>query len=278
MKVLYILNESPFYLKMANYSILTLRKYNPEIKVEILLILDKQRDNRYIGELENFKFNYDVVCVNSFIQKCKQYNIKYNLIEDLDMKEEKGFHSLQRIAFTRVEEEDTLLLDADTFVFDDVKPFFNALRYHDMVVDLTEWGRYNEYLQFENMQMKSLNSGVVLTKAGLLQDYGKQVYDLSMKLKGEEHPYGKWLGNIEKTEGTFGKLGREEVAFAFFVYNNNIKFRLSTSREIQTKNRFCDTLIHHTQTQNYIRYWNMYFGKGEFRPKMKLKCVHINKT
>jgi hypothetical protein len=263
---------------MATYSILTLRKYNPDIKVEILLILDKQKDNRYIGGLEKFNFGCGIECVDTFVKYCKNYNIDFNFVDDLDMKEEKGFHSLQRVAFTRLKEEDTLLLDADTFIFDDLKPFFNSLKYHDMVVDLTEWARWNRVLQYEGMTFNSLNSGVVLTKSGLLQEYGKQLYELSLKLKGNEHPYGKWLSEIEKREGTTGKLGREEVAFAFFVNNNNIKYRLSDAKEIQTNNRMHDTLIHHTQTQNYIRYWNMYFGSGNFKPRKKMILRHINKT
>ena len=278
MKVLYFLNESPFYLKMAYFSLYTLRKYNPDIPIEILLVLDNQKENRFIGKLQEFDFGIDLPDVNSFIKYCEKYKVNFTVINDLDMKEESGYHPLQRMAFTRVAEDQILLLDADTFIFDDVSPFFQALKYHDLVADITDWGRWNKFLKYEDKLMNPFNSGVVLFQKGLLQEYGKQVYDISMKLKSEDHPYGRWLFELENKENSSGKLGREEIAFAFFVYNNKINFRLSTFREIQTNNRLYNTLIHHTQTQNYIRYWKMYFGKGHFAPCKKLRCSYINKV
>mgnify|MGYP003338391153 CR=1 FL=1 len=100
-----------------------------DIPVEILLVLDNQKENRFIGKLQEFDFGIDLPDVNSFIKYCEKYKVNFTVIHDLDMKEESGYHPLQRMAFTRVAEDQILLLDADTFIFDDVSPFFQALKY-----------------------------------------------------------------------------------------------------------------------------------------------------
>ena len=271
MKILYILNESSFYMQMAWFSICTVRKFNPNIPIEILYICDKGRDNRHIGGLERYNFGIKKFNRQTFVNDCKVFNVNFNFVYDLDMREESGYHPLQRVAFSQVEDDQILLLDADTFIFEDVRPFFDSLKYHDMVVDLNAWGHWGGEFQNNGRMISPFNSGVVLFNNGILQEYGRQVYDLSMKVKGDDHPVGKWLSEYQNFEGTFGKLGREEIAFTLFVYDNNIKFRLSKFREIQTNSIMCKTKIHHTQTQNYIKYWRKYFKSGVFKPHLNLK-------
>lgn len=268
MKVLYLLNESPFYMQMAWFSIQTLRKYNKNIKVEILYVCDKQKDNRYSPVL--FDFGIENFTKESFVESTKIFDVDFNFVHDIDLKEEKGYHPLHRIAFQNVDDDQILLLDADTFIFGDLSPFFNALNYHDLVADMNEWGRWGNTFPYQGFNFCPFNSGVVLFNKGLLREYGKQVYDLSMAVKGNEHPVGKWMEDYERCEGSNGKGGREEIAFTLFVLDNKINYRLSTFREIQTTRRFMDCLIHHTQTPNYIRFWKKYFSSGDFKSNIKL--------
>lgn len=277
MKVLYILNESPFYLQMAWYSISQIRKFNKEIKIEILFIHDNGRDNRFIGSLDKNALPIKIFDADSFVHQCKNFRVEFNHVYDLDMKEEIGFHSMQRIAFQNVEDDKILLLDADTFVFGDICHFFESLGNHDVVADLNAWGKYGNKIPYEGIKIDSLNSGVVLFNYGILREYGKQVYDLSMKIKGDDHYVGRWLTEYQKYEGTSGKLCREEIAFSLFLHENKIKYRLSDDKEIQTNNILCKTLIHHTQVQNYMKYWRKYYKNGCFVPfhNMKLKYFHF---
>lgn len=266
MKVLYILNESPFYLQLAYFSISTLRKYNRHIPIEILMVLDKQKDNRFIGKFAHFDFGIKKFDVKSFKETMEIFDVQFTFIENLDMKEEKGYAPVQRMAFTQVSDDQILLLDADTFIMGDVEPFFEELKYHDLIADLTAWGQWGGKIPFNGTNIYSINSGVVLFNYGLLNEYGRQVYDLSLSIKGETHQIGQWLTEHQKKEGTFGKLGREELGFALFIHENNINFRLSKKGEIQTNELKHQTLIHHTQTQNYCRYWQKYFKSGQFEP------------
>jgi len=275
MKILYLLNESPFYMQMAWFSIYTLRKFNKDIKVEILYVCDNQKDNRYSPV--NFDFGLDIFSKDTFVESLKKFDVEFNFVHDLDLKEEKGYHPIHRIAFQNVEDDQILLLDADTFIFGDLTPFFNALNYHDLVADINEWGRWGNNFPYNGLDVTPFNSGVVLFNKGLLRDYGRQVYDLSMSVKGIDHPVGRWMADYEKFEGSNGKGGREEIAFTLFVLDNKINFRHSTFREIQTTRRFTDCLIHHTQTPNYIRFWKKYFRSGDFKSNLKLKCVYLHK-
>lgn len=271
MKVLYILNESPFYLQLAWFSISTLRLHNKKIPIEILMVLDNQADNRYIGKFAHFDFGTQKFDVQSFVEAVKVFDVQFNFIKNLDMKEEKGYISAQRMAFTEVPDDQILLLDADTFVMGDVEPLFEELRHHDIIADLTIWGQHGGKIPYLNKQINSINSGVVLFNYGLLNEYGRQVYDLSLRIKGETDPTGRWFSELQKNRGEVGKLGREEIGFAVFIHENKINFRLSKSHEIQTNELKHKTLIHHTQTQNYCRYWQKYFKSGKFEPFVPLE-------
>ena len=262
---------------MAWYSIYTLRKHNKYIPIEILYICDKGRDNRLIDDKNLIDLKINPFCKDSFVESCQQFNVTFVFVYNLDMKEETGFHSLQRMAFQYVEDDQILLLDADTFLFGDVEPFFQVLRHNDVVLDLNAWGRYGFRLPYKGHNILSVNSGVVLLNKGILKEYGKQVYDLSMKIKGEDDPIGKWLSEYQIYEGTEGKLCREEIAFSLFLHDNKIKFRLSYPNEIQTNNIRNKTLIHHTQIQSYFRYWKKYYDKDFSFPMTKIKCKYFTK-
>jgi hypothetical protein len=271
MKVLYILNESSFYMKMALFSISTLRKYNDSIPIEVLYICDNGRDNRLIGYLNYSEFNIESLDKISFFKKCKKFNVKLIVVDDIDLHDENGYHPVQRKEFVRIADDKILLLDADTFIFGDVSCMFDSLNNYDMVMDKNEWGHFGGKFPYHGQMISPFNSGVVLFNNGILQEYGRQVYDLSMKVKGNDHPVGNWLDKYQKYEGSKGKLGREEIAFTLFVYDNKINFRYSNPKEIQTSKCFCKTMIHHTHTQNYIKYWRKYFKSGVFKPYLNLK-------
>jgi hypothetical protein len=277
MKIIYILNESCFYMRMAWFSLTTLRKFNPEIPVEILFICDNEQDSRYISNYNDFDLGLPVFNKDIFIEECvRKFNVKFNVIYNLDMKEEAGYHPVQRIAFKQVADDQILLLDADTFIFGDLTQLFEILKEYQIVADVNEWSQYGKRL-FYNGKVRSLfNSGVVLFNNGLLNDYGNFVYDMSLNVKGDIHPVGKWLGDYEKQEGTKGKLGREEISFSLFVYDKNLNYRYFRSNEVQTSRIRFKTLIHHTQTQHWIGYWKKYFNKGIFNPHFNFKYKLIN--
>lgn len=270
MKVLYIINEASFYMQMAWVSLSTLRMYNKTIPIEILMILDGQRDNRYIGQIDKNDIGVELFNKDTFVESCRDKNIKFTFIENLDLKEERGYHPAQRMSFANVADDQILLIDADTFVMADVEPFFESLKKHDLVADLNAWGQYGNKIPYKGNHLPAFNSGVVLFNYGILNEYGRQVYDLCLKVKGDIHPVGKWLSDAQKAEGSHGKAGREEAAFSLFVHENKINYRLSMSHEIQTNDIRCKTMIHHTQIQNYLKYWAKYFRSGKYDPHPKI--------
>lgn len=263
MKILYILNESPYYNQIILHSLLSVRIHNPKIQIEILYVHDKQKDSR-------FKTN-DLLNFNEFYSTCKKLNVSLISINDLDMGEEAGFHPVQRQAFAQVPDNDNiLLLDSDTFIFGDVKNFEHNLKHHEMIMDLTTWSKNRRKLFLDNESLPIYNSGVVLSKAGLLQEYGKQVYGLCMELKSDTTLNGMEYKKIEDAERTKDKLGREEIAFNLFVKRHKISHRPAKNYEIQTEHLTCNTLILHTMFQNYQKFYKRFVKKGRFIPPFKL--------
>lgn len=267
MKVLYILNESCFYMRLAWFSLTTLRKYNPDIPVEILFICDNKRDNRFLGRLEKLDMGIPWFNKTMFFEECKHLRVQLNIVENIEMGEEKGFHSSQRKEFVRVEGEQILLLDADTFIFDDISCLFDGLKDYDVIIDQNEWSNFGNRFPFMGKYQRPFNSGVVLFGKGLLQEYGKQVFDLCVAIKHERHPVGKWLGEYESDKNiVIPKLSREEFALTVFILENKINFRFFKPHEVQTGKLTGRARIYHSMTQYWPAAWQKFFKNGVFKP------------
>jgi len=268
-------------MRVAWFSLFTLRKYNPDIQVEILYICDNKRENRFLGRLERLDLGVPWFNRDLFFRECKKFNVSLNVIQNLDMGEEEGFHSAQRQAFQYVKGQEILLIDADTFIFSDISVLFKELKYNDIVIDQNEWGSSGYRFPFLGKQHSPFNSGVVLFGQGLLQEYGAKVYDLCLAVKHETHPVGVWLGEYEENQNVLiPKLSREEFALTIFILENNLKYRLFRSDEVQTSKYRCRTRIYHTTTQYWPAAWQKFFRKGQFCPPFNYRpkfCTISNK-
>ena len=112
MKVLYILNESLFYKRMTLFSIHTLRRYEPTIPVEILLVRDGGANSRDVKAYESYDWGLGFIDEQTFPSACR--NLQAKIVEvEFDNGEETGFHSSLRGAFVNVEGEERTYALAD---------------------------------------------------------------------------------------------------------------------------------------------------------------------
>ena len=265
-------------MRVAWFSLHTLRKYNPKIPVEILFVKDNKRENRFLGRLERLDLGIPWFNRQMFFKECKKLNVSLNVVENIDMGDEEGFHSAQRKAFTQVEGDEILLLDADTFIFSDISHLFNELKYYDILIDKNEWGNHGNRFPFMGRFYSPFNSGVVLFGKGLLQEYGSKVYDLCLQIKYEKHPVGKWLGKYEDSQKVLiPKLSREEFAMTVFILENQINYRFFRGDEVQTSKYRTRTRIYHTTTQYWPAAWQKFFKKGQFCPPFYYRPKSLKK-
>ena len=272
MKVVYILNDSCFYRRLCWFSINSLRYYNKSIEIEILYICDNGRDHRHIANYNEMDLGIPWFTREMFIEEISKFNVTFRFVYDCEMGEENGFNSAQRVEFVKIKGEDVLLMDSDTFVLDDVEPLFDYLKDYDVVADKTEWGAHGGYLSFLNTIMIPFNSGVILFKGNLIQQYGAAMMEIALDIKHERNEVGKWYGNYERENNVTEliKSGREEMAFSYWVIRENLKYKYFEPHDVQTVNLNGSTRIYHTMTQNWPDQFKRFYRGAKFLPPKKI--------
>lgn len=248
---------------MAFFSLQTLRKYNPCFPVRVYFIKDNRRDSR---NLKNLKYKINYVSQQKFFNFCDKQDIEIVEYQNLDLKEETGYFSAQRIVFADCLEEKVLLLDSDTFIFGDVAELFDIYKSYDFVATPNTWGRHKNIF-YKGVEFKPVNSGVVLWNNWNFKKYGENVYDYCIGLKKKIHPMGEFIYAESPNGG-----GREELAASLFVIDNNLKYAYFKSEHVQTEEYLSKTRIFHTLTPRWHHYFST-FKKYLPKDKINLRLI-----
>ena len=76
LKVLYILNDSLFYKRMTIFSLSSLRKYEPDLEVEVLLVEDGGINSRDVLGYNTYDWGLGHIGHEEFVKFCKNINVK----------------------------------------------------------------------------------------------------------------------------------------------------------------------------------------------------------
>lgn len=249
MQAVYIVNEEPFYMTMASYSLKTLREYNPTLPVLIYFIEDKCRDSRGITDKDFLARRVQLINKKEFLQLCEKFNVEVKVYSDLDLKEEKGYFSAQRIVFAECPFERVILIDADTFIYDDITCLFDIYKDCDFAATTNTFGDHY-YTKWKNQSVRSFNSGVVLFNNHLLCKYGELVYDYCLSLKKKVHPLGEWIYQVSQQAS-----GREELAFTLFALDYDLKYVYFDPKHVDKEFFRPPTKIFHTLSHNWLSHF-----------------------
>lgn len=276
MKALYILNESSFYLRLAWFSVNSLRHYNPDLPVEFILVRDGGRDNRDISNWNEVNLGLPWFTIDQFADEAvSRFKASVSFVSDYDPGEEAGFTPAQRSLFQRVDGDDVLFLDADTFVLDDIQPIFE--REEDVVADKNEW--FSVIGQPPIDGVKPYNSGVVLYRRGLIRKYGAALHGLMSEIMTDSNPIGQWLSKLEfvwengnpQIGAKPKKLCKEELAFCIWVLRSGARDDYFDLSDVQTAQQRGRTRIFHTMTQHWYKNWPRFYRGSKFLPPKRIK-------
>lgn len=263
MIALYLVNEEPTYIKMLSFSILMLRKHNPNLKVVVYFIKDGKTDSRKISleeisfRLKNLPFDYD-----SFSLFCQENNIE--LRERFPIKESNSYYSLHRLVLEEVREETVLLLDGDTFIFGNIENLPQEYEGLDYVATPNTWGMHYPVPGLD-VDFKSFNSGVVLCQNGIFSRWMGSIGQYCRDLYDGSHPLSKWLWSVSKD-----CAGREELSASLFVLDNKLKYDYFKAEHVQMGELKNNTLILHTLSPSWVSLYKQCFGSENKKPKLKL--------
>jgi hypothetical protein len=258
MQAVYVLNEEPFYMTMASYSFRTLREHNPNLPVLVCFIEDNCRDSRGITNKENLAKKIKLIDKQELFKLCKELNIEIKTYHDLDLKEEKGYFSAQRIVFSDCLFERAILIDADTFIFEDITCLFDIYKDCDFAATTNTFGDHY-HTNWKNKSVRSFNSGVVLFNNYLLKRYGDVVYYYCLSLKKKIHPMGEWIYKVSQNAS-----GREELSFTLFALDNDLNYVYFDSSHVEKEFYRGPTKIFHTLSHNWLNFvYNTYMKMKE---------------
>lgn len=269
LQAVYVLNEEPFYMTMASYSLRTLRQHNPTLPVLVYFIEDNCRDSRGITNKENLARQIRLVSKQELFALFKELNIEFKVYQDLNLKEEKGYFSAQRIVFADCPFERVILIDSDTFIFDDITCLFDIYKDCDFAATTNTFGDHY-HTNWKNKSVRSFNSGVVLFNNHLLRQYGEVVYDYCLSLKKKTHPLGEWIYKVSQNAS-----GREELAFTLFALDRELNYMYFDPAHVEKEFYRGPTKIFHTLSHNWLTFfYNQYLKMNvpkvvEFSPPIQ---------
>jgi len=261
----YFLNQNPIYRGMFSVSARLLRKYNPDLPVTLFYVEDGGLDN-YQPSLQLAQFisadnakKYLKIEEEELFDLCKELNITLRKVA-APIKQLNGFNSTHRVYLREIQDESVLVLDADTFIYNDITPFFDmdcdfAADYMQSYIPASEGQQASTeqtYWMFNyekdknpedpvKVRMSPFNSGVALFKNGNAAKYGEQVLNYCNRLLLKKHPLSEIMYAMREDA-----RNREECACTLFVLENNLKWEYFSSADVQTYKLAFPVKIFHT--------------------------------
>ena len=262
----YIVNEEPAYLAITTQSLRTFRQFNPYLKVKLFFVQDQRKDSRGNAQIvEKALYSTNLpLDAKSFLHSCEELGVEVLTRELPPDFPEKGYWSAQRWLFQEIEEPTVLLLDADTFIFGDLTEIFTEYKDYDFVATPNTFGNTHS-LKINDKIVNPFNSGVVLWNNGWMRLWAKRLVELCVELRDRKHPLSEWLWSVSP-ECT----GREELAATLFVLENNLKYRYFDTKHCHTEELKYTSLIFHTLSPNWTKYFNYFFPQAKKKLPMRL--------
>lgn len=261
----YFLNQNPIYRGMFSVSVRLLRKYNPNLPVNLFYVEDGGADN-YLPSFQLAKYisadnakKYLKIEEQEVFDLCKEFNINLHRVP-APVKQLNGFNSTHRLYLKEIQDESVLLLDADTFIFDNLDALFEnkfdfIADYMQSYYPATEGKQaYTEqtfwvfnYEKDKNpevpvkVRMSPFNSGVVVFNNGTAAKYGEQVLNYCNRLLWKKHPLSETM-YAHRPDAR----NREECACTLFVLENNLTWNYFDKLDVQTCKLELPTKVFHT--------------------------------
>ena len=244
---LYLSYGLPAYLAMSVVSIATLRKHNLTIPV-ILTITGEKLDSKQANKLARISnaLNFEVHQRNP---------IQHRHIR-------KDYFQLNKALLTRIPYKSVLILDSDTFIFDNVEKLFET--YSSKDVYAVEYKRMYKKRGWKRSYfggVKPLNSGVTLWNHNSAKYWAIQEY--CVLLTQQRLPESELLFSLSKNG-----YHMEEFSLPLSIWKNELEYGLFKNSHVRMPPPFSlkkhTPIIFHTFSQNWPDYYAAVFDTNNF--------------
>jgi len=282
----YLLNQNPIYRGMFSVSVRLLRKYNPNLPITLFYVEDGGADNyvsstnlaQYISA-DNAK-KYLKIEEPEIFDLCKELNVNLRRVP-APIKQLTGYNSTHRIYLKEIQDETVLLLDVDTFIFDnldslldhnkvdfvaDYMQSYSAAESKQAYTEQTFWVfNYEKDKNPANpvkVRMSPFNSGVVVFNNGTAAKYGEQILGYCNRLLLKKHPMAEIMYAHREDA-----LNREECACTLFVLENNLMCNYFDKSDVQTyKLKSSPVKIFHTTSPAWPFFFDSFIKQNLLVP------------
>lgn len=270
MKCVYLLNENPVFYSMFSVSIRMLRKYNQKIPVQLLYIQDEDKDSwgetrkiiEHVGPSYLHYLTYDK---NDLFDLCSDLNVDIEICPKLETPQ--NYTPIHRHYLQKCSDEACLLLDSDTFIFNNVELLFDQYKNADFIAhpmmsiskktgDMSPIQlvmTYAKNQKIKKISMYPFNSGVVLWNNGWMKRYGEVVVQMCDKLKHKKHLMSEMMYTLRED----GR-NREELACSLFVLENDLKLEYFRPKHVETFKFSSNPVVFHTTSSAWASYFNFF--------------------
>ena len=257
--VVYLTNESPFYMRMAATSLEMLRRHNRTLKVRLYLVEDGQSETVSRQNMSPVSFT-----TGELKSLCDNLGIEVASRQKGHYPGDEGYFYVQRNLLKDVPEDSVLYMDGDTFTFGDLEKLFDKYTC-DLSACENEWA-YGQGYQEEWLPLKPFNSGVMLWNNGWFQKWASELPKLCNEIK-TEGPIGEWLW---KRDGKC--LGREEFSVSVFAARENLSYRYLDkedcwlNKHLEDYLRAGQSVIFHSYTDQWKKVVSHLSGRDRKKP------------
>lgn len=243
----YLVNEKPFYLKMAANSIHMLRRFNTTIPIRVFYISASDPSSE-------------------FVRASNKYNFEIVLRKPLKVEGEEGYFPINKYYLKENTENQVLFIDSDTFVFGNVDELFQKYEEADVAACWNKWVEGRGW-QPNFLGIRPLNSGVMLWRGTILQSACASLLEYCRELREDQSYLGRWLWSLEQN-----CWQREEFAYSLFVDRNKLNYSIFQKMDVWNilNNSDFETMEESTIFHSYSAQWQQCFNQLCSK-KLKLK-------
>jgi hypothetical protein len=196
----YIINEHPYYMRMACNSIIMMRKYNQTLPIRVILVEDG-------GKLTEKPFGPVKWTRNNFIDMCKRQNAEVITQPPIA----KRFR--QHLSYLGVLAEPSIFyLDADTYIYADIGYLMDKYEAMDLIAPYSNWmvkAGFDPEKILGDRNLDPLEIGVMLWNNGNGQKFANTLARTSKDLLEMDTDPSGWIKQL-----SISNAHLEQVALA----------------------------------------------------------------
>jgi hypothetical protein len=263
----YVVNEHPFYQRMAAVSMSMLRRHNTGDRVRLFLVEDGQSQTVMRQNMAATRFS-----TGELLNLCDALGVEVERRRPVDP----AYYFANKSVLGDCPEDTVFYLDADTFIFDDPAKLIDRYADVDLAASENRWVWTHGFSK-DFLPITPFNTGVMIWNNRQCQRWAASLVDLCEEIKADDAPLGTWLW---ARDGLC--LAREEFSVSVHALRHGLEYRYLDPADCwlngvdEDYKRAGQSTIFHSYTDRWRSVYAHVFG--DRRPRRLVSYVRRNQA